>query len=107
MATRSTELQRIWREIESLKKQVARLEKRKNGKRRTTARKRTSAQSERARARTILREARVTRAMTPEEQKLAGEWNALPTIEKQRVEETLRQARTDPPLSQLIHDMRG
>jgi hypothetical protein len=63
--------------------------------------------SERERVREILRNAGVTRAMTAEEEKLAAEWRALPEEEKREVDETLRRVRLDPPLSQLIHEMRS
>ncbi len=63
--------------------------------------------SERERARLILRQANVVREMTPAEKALADEWRALPVEEQREVEEALRQVRIDPPLSQLIHEMRG
>jgi hypothetical protein len=63
--------------------------------------------SERERARLILRQADVVRDLTPAEQALAAEWRALPVEEQREVESALRQVRIDPPLSQLIHEMRG
>lgn len=63
--------------------------------------------SERERARLILRQAQVVREMTAQEQALADEWRALPEEEQQAVEDALRHVKIDPPLSQLIHDMRG
>ncbi len=115
MATTITELKRLQREVETLKKKVARLEERGNGKRRIVRRKRQSPSprlrqdhiSERERARDILRRGGITREMTLEENRLAAEWNVLPEEEKRQVEETLRRVRLDTPLSQLVHEMRG
>jgi hypothetical protein len=112
MATTETEIKQLRREIETLKKKVAQLQRRRNGKLRQKARKRKASVarpvvvSERERAREILRRAGITREMTPEEKKLAAEWRVLPAEEKRQVEETLRSVRLDPPLSQLIHEMR-
>lgn len=63
--------------------------------------------SERERARLILQQANVARELTPAEQALADEWRALPAEEQREVEVALQQVRMDPPLSQLIHDLRG
>ena len=61
--------------------------------------KQAAPRSERERARLILRQANVVRDLTPAEQALADEWR--------EVEAALRQVRIDPPLSQLIHELRG
>ncbi len=112
MATRSTELQRIWREIESLKKQVARLEKRKNGKRHTTKRKREPIRKpqrvndENELADQILRETGLLAELTPEEKALAAEWRALPEEEKKRTREELWNLKLEKPLSQIIIENR-
>ncbi len=63
--------------------------------------------SERERARLILRQAPIVREMTQQEQALAAEWQALPQAERQEVEDALRHVKIDPPLSQLVHDLRG
>ena len=114
MATTATDLKQIQRDIAQLKRQVARLERRGNGKRRVTEHTRETAipqarrgeMSERERARAILSRAGVTRTPTPEEKKLAAEWDALSAAEKQEVEDVLSEVQINPPLSQLIHDMR-
>ena len=69
--------------------------------------KQAAPRSERERARLILRQANVVRDLTPAEQALADEWRALPVEEQREVEAALRQVRIDPPLSKLIHEMRG
>jgi hypothetical protein len=112
MAVSATELKRLQRDVATLKKKVAQLERRKNGKPQPTARvsrsvaSRANAMSERERVREILRRAGVTRAMTADENQVAARWHALSTEEKREVNETLRRVRIDPPLSQLIHEMR-
>lgn len=62
--------------------------------------------SERARVRAILKNSGVIREMTAAEKKIATRWDALPAAQKVEVEETLRGVKIDPPLSQLIHDLR-
>ncbi len=114
MAVTATDLKRMQRDIETLKKQVARLQQRDNGKQSVTKHTRETASpqarrgemSERERARAILSRAGVTRTTTPEEKKLAAEWDALSAAEKQEVEDVLSKVQINPPLSQLIHDMR-
>jgi hypothetical protein len=63
--------------------------------------------SERERALFILSQANIIREITPAEKALAEEWQALSALERQEVEEALRRVKIDPPLSQLIHEMRG
>jgi ribonuclease I len=102
-------------QIEELRKEIQRLKNESMTTRRILRehglwpvnRKRAAHLSERERARLILRQANVVRDMTPAEQALADEWRALPAEEQREVEEALRQVRIDPPLSQLIHKMRG
>jgi hypothetical protein len=114
MAITTAELKQMQRDIAALKKQVARLERRGNGKQRAAARAQETAMlrvrrgemSERERALAILRRAGVTREITSEEERIAARWDALPDKEKREVEDALRRVRLDPPLSQLIHEMR-
>jgi len=106
MATKATELERMWREIESLKKKMAQLERPKNGKRRAPARTRQTVMSERERARAILREAGLLAELTPQEKELAAEWRALPEDEKQRVNQELWNLKLEKPLSQIIIENR-
>ncbi len=102
-------------QIEELRKEVRRLKNESTETRRILREhglwpvryKKNTRLSERERARLILRQANVVRDMTPAEQALADEWRALPVEEQREVEEALRQVRIDPPLSQLIHEMRG
>jgi hypothetical protein len=75
-----------------------------NGRRNARGGKRALSENERGIE--ILRRAGAIREMTPEEKKIAAEWDALPEEEKREVTETLRRVRLDPPLSQLIHEMR-
>lgn len=110
MAVTTADLKRMQRDIETLKKKVAQLERRKNGEAKPAGRKSSSARtglSERERVREILRRGGVTREMTTEEKRVAEQWTALSETEKRKVTETLRRVRIDPPLSQLIHEMRG
>ncbi|MBI4788002.1 MAG: hypothetical protein HY782_13270 [Chloroflexi bacterium] len=112
MATTREQLAKLEKEVRQLKKQVAELRRErrgqvappKDGKR--TAPKDLSGLSERERGLDILRRAGAIRAMTPEEEKLAAEWDALPEERKREVEAALWNAHIDPPLSQLIHEMR-
>jgi len=112
MATTAAELKRIQTKIKKLETQVAQLRRvlREQGLlpdgKGAVSRKGAREMSERERVREILRRAGVTREMTPEEKQLAAEWDALSEEEKREVEETLRRLHLDPPLSQLIHEMR-
>ena len=63
--------------------------------------------SEREQALFILQQANILREITPAEKALAAEWQALSAPERQEVEEALWRVKIDPPLSQLIHEMRG
>ena len=102
-------------QIEELRKEIRRLKNESSTTRRILREhglwpatpKRAAHLSERERARLILRQANAVRGMTPVEQTLADEWRALPAEEQREVEAALRQVRIDPPLSQLIHEMRG
>ena len=103
-------------QIEELRKEIRRLKNESTATRRIlrehglwppTKSKKAAHLSERERARLILRQANTMRDLTPAEQALADEWRALPVEEQREVEDALRQVRIDPPLSQLIHEMRG
>ena len=102
-------------QIEELRKEVRRLKNESTETRRIlrehglwpVKHKKSAPQSERERARLILRQANVARELTPAEHALADEWRALPVEEQREVEVALQQVRIDPPLSQLIHDLRG
>ena len=112
MATTREELEQLRKEVRKLKTENAEIRRilrenglrPKNGKR--TGPKDLRGLSERERGIEILRRAGAIREMTPEEEKLAAEWRALPEEEKREAEEALRNVKIDPPLSQLIHDMR-
>lgn len=105
MTVTVTEFKKLQREIKQLQRRMAKLEK-ENPPRRKIARKPKRALTERERAIEILRRAGVTRDLTPKEKELAAKWRALSADEKEEVNRELRQVRLDPPLSQLIHDMR-
>jgi len=102
-------------QIEELRKEIKRLKNESSETRRILQEhglwpikhKKNAQLSEREQARLILRQANVLREMTPAEKALADEWRALPVEEQREVEEALRRVRIDPPLSQLIHEMRG
>ncbi len=109
MAMTTTDLKRMQRDIEKLKKQVARLERGGNGKRHAprkpgpaTPRARKRGISENELADEILRRAGMLAELTPEEKAMAAEWRALPAEEKQRVQDTLWNLRLKEPLSQII-----
>ncbi|MBI3538011.1 MAG: hypothetical protein HY070_10695 [Chloroflexi bacterium] len=101
MATTANELKRLQREVAALKKKVARLERKENGGERVT---RTPARglSERTRVREILRDAGMTRDLTPTEKQLAAEWRALPAERKNHVIQKLQIVRFNPPISESI-----
>ncbi len=63
--------------------------------------------SERARALALLQQSNLVRELTPEENELAAAWQSLPQEEQREVDEALLDLQLDPPLSQLIHDLRG
>ncbi|MBI5301830.1 MAG: hypothetical protein HY868_06820 [Chloroflexi bacterium] len=104
MAVTTTDLKRIQREVETLKKKVAQLEQRKNGKRRAPAKKRapaalrTHGASENDLADEILQRAGLLAELTPAEQALAAEWRALPEERKQQVIHKLETANFKPTL---------
>ncbi|MBI4673424.1 MAG: hypothetical protein HY741_17365 [Chloroflexi bacterium] len=100
------ELQKLQRQVNELQKRVAQLEKKKAQPRSITHKPKREL-SERERAIQLLRRAGITREMMPEEKQLAAEWRALSAEEKKEVEDSLRAVRLDPPLSQLVHEMRG
>ncbi len=112
MAITTNEIKRMQRDIETLKKKVARLEKRKNGKRQIPARKsepiatRVDKLSERERVRAILRQAGMLAELTPEEKARAARWRALPEEEKRRVRDELWNLKLQKPLSQIIIENR-
>jgi hypothetical protein len=58
--------------------------------------------SERERGIEILRRAGMIRELTPEEKKLAAQWDALPAIRKQQVIQTFKTTRFAPLLSESI-----
>ena len=112
MTITSTDLRRMQRDIEKLKKQVTRLEKRSNGKRRAPVKKRKPASlrqravNENELADAILRRAGLLAELTPEEKAMAAEWRALPEDEKLRIQETLWNLKLEKPLSQIVIDNR-
>jgi tellurite resistance protein len=113
MATTREQLQQLQKEVRRLKIANAEMQRvlRESGllaaDKKRVARKDLRGMSERERAREILRRAGVTREMTVEEERIAVQWDALSENEKREAEETVRRVRIDPPLSQLIHTMRG
>ncbi|MBI5653189.1 MAG: hypothetical protein HZC40_22500 [Chloroflexi bacterium] len=103
MAITATEIRQMQREIETLKKKVARLEKRENGKRHAhTPVARAKKISERERVRAILRNAGVLAELTPEEKAMAAEWRALPQARKEFIIQKLRTTQFNPPLSETV-----
>ncbi|OGO40397.1 MAG: hypothetical protein A2Z03_05180 [Chloroflexi bacterium RBG_16_56_8] len=104
MATTETEIKRLWREVEKLKKQVSELERKNGGKRRATLPRHAS--PERARVREILSDAGLLAELTPEEKARAAEWRALPEEEKQHVRDELWNLKLEKPLSQIIIENR-
>ena len=104
MAITANNFNRLQREVETLKKKVARLERRGNGKRRTIVRKRKQSQRERVHDR--LRRAGLLAELTPKEKAMAAEWRALPEEEKQRVRDELWNLKLEKPLSQVIIENR-
>jgi hypothetical protein len=62
--------------------------------------------SERERALAILRAEGLLRDLTPEEQALAAEWQALPEEEKQAHVQLMRSLVLDPLLSQIVIENR-
>jgi len=62
--------------------------------------------SERERALAILKAEGLIRDLTPEEQALAAEWQALPEEEKQAHIQLMKSLVLDPPLSQIIIENR-
>jgi hypothetical protein len=62
--------------------------------------------SERERALAILKAEGLSRDLTPEEQALAAEWQALPEEERQTHIRLMRSLVLDPPLSQIIIECR-
>ena len=111
MAIAATEIKRIQRDIETLKKKVAQLQRRGNDKRYAPARRKTiiprsRAADENASVDEILRRAGLLAELTPEEKAMAAEWRALPEEEKQRVRDTLWNLKLEKPLSQIIIENR-
>jgi hypothetical protein len=98
-------IEELQREVETLKKKVARLERRDGG-RKPAPCKIASGLSEREHVERILRDAGLLAELTPEEKARAAEWRALPEARKREVILELDSLRLDPPLSQLIHDQR-
>lgn len=105
MATTTAQLKKLQREVETLKKKVARLE-RKNGGRKPVARKITRGLSDRERVQQVLRNAGLLAELTPEEKARAAEWRALPEQEKQRIRDELWNLKLERPLSQIIIENR-
>lgn len=100
-----SELQKLLPQVTQLQKRVTELEQAKQQIRRPI-RKTLNGLSERERAIQILRRAGITREPTAKEKQLAARWRARSPQEKKQVEDALRAVKIDPPLSQLIHDMR-
>lgn len=119
MTVTVAEIKKLQRDIKQLQRRMAKLEKQKSSTRaashkrvKRTARttptcKGRAEESERERAIELLRRAGLLREMTPREKKIAARWDSLSPDEKTQVQDTLRAVRIDPPLSQLVHDMRG
>lgn len=104
MAISLNDFKRLEREVETLRKKVARLERRENGTRRTVVRKRKL--SGRERVRDALRRGGLLAELTPEEKAMAAEWRALPDEEKQRVRDELWNLKLEKPISQIIIENR-
>ncbi len=107
MAIRPSEIKQMKSDIEKLKKQVAQLRRRGNGKRRAI--KRTSKSNASLRtanenelADEILRRAGLLAELTPEEKAMAAEWRALPEERKRKVIHELETANFNPSLSETI-----
>ncbi len=113
MAITTADLKRMQRDIETLKKQVARLERRGNGKQRAAAQRRKAAlplaraKNENELADEILRRAGLLAELTPEEKAMAAEWRALPEARKQQVVHKLRTTPFNPTFSETIIQDRG
>jgi hypothetical protein len=105
MTTTTVQLKKLQHEVETLKKRVARLE-RKNGEREETPLKSTKGRTEAEHVDEILRRAGLLAELTPGEKARAAEWRALPEERKREVIEKLDSLRLNPPLSKLIHDER-
>ncbi|GEM_PF-1161323 len=109
MATTREQIEELRKEVQRLKAESTETRRilREHGLWPPARSKKTAHLSERERARLILRQAQIVREMTLPERALAAEWQALPPAERQEVEDALRHVKIDPPLSQLIHDLRG
>ncbi len=114
MATTEIELKRLKSEVETLKKKVARLERRENGKRRSIARKRRLTTprlrkrglNENERADQILRRAGLLAEPTEREKQLVAEWRAVPESERNRLLDQFRSTKLNIPLSQIVIEQR-
>lgn len=112
MATTAEQLKRLQRDVETLKKRVAALERGTNSKRRVAKpqqvapRSRKRALSENERADEILRRAGLLAELTPEEKAMAAEWRALPEEERQRILDEFYNLKLDKPLSEIIIENR-
>ncbi|MBI5301969.1 MAG: hypothetical protein HY868_07515 [Chloroflexi bacterium] len=111
MAVTITDLKQMQRDIETLKKKVAQLERRGNGKRHPLEKRqpgalRSRAADENTLVDKVLQRAGLLAELTPEEKAMAAEWRALPEAEKQRIRDTLRNLKLEKPLSQIIIENR-
>ncbi len=113
MAVTATDLKKMQRDIEQLKKQVARLERRENTKSRVASKKRSASArprrtvNENELADEILRSAGLLAELTSEEKAMAAEWRALPEERKRQVVRALETANFRPTLSESIIQSRG
>ncbi len=105
MATTTLELKRLQREVATLKKKVARLERRGNGEARAEMPK-ARTMSENERADEILRRAGLLSEPTEKEKQLVQEWERVPLSERQRLVQVLRNVKLDKPLSEMITENR-
>lgn len=105
MVTTAAQLKKLQREMEALKKKVARLERKDDGPK-PARRKITRGLSERERVEEALRDAGLLAELTTEEKARAAHWRALPEEEKRRIRDELWNLKLDKPLSQIIIENR-
>ncbi len=113
MATTRERLAKLQKEVVRLKNELAETRRilrdkgllPSDGKRR--AQRDTDPLSDQERAIQALRRAGVLRDLTPEEKKIAAQWDTLSSEEQRRVIEKLKSIKFNPPLSESIIQDRG
>jgi len=95
--------------LEALEQRVAKLEEQVRQLRQVMFRETTTQAQEEAETQMWdeLRRAEIVVDPSPKTLELAAEWEALPAEEKQAVRQELQSLHLDPPLSEIIHLMRG